>query len=436
MPPLSRDSADQILARLPAELRVALVCAARLAAVRAGRLWLVGGMVRDVLCGMPPGRDVDLAVEGDAPALARAFAAATGGRLTATHTAFGTATVELALSAGPALLIDFAGSRVERYPQPAALPEVQPAPIEDDLLRRDFSVSAMAIELRAEGDQLRAGRMLDPFGGRADLATSRLRLLHATSLRDDPTRLLRGLRLAARLDLQPDPATTAQIQEALAAGYLGLLSAERVIAELCLCLEEPRPDAVLRLADAWGVTPQVLPGLSWNEALAARSERLVTAPDDEPRGGPIVWAGLLLYALDDAQRAAIAARYPLPAEASGLLRQLPALRALAPRLSGTLANSAIDRLLRPFSVEAITVLHYAEPAAAAVTAHYLRALRPARALLDGNDLQRLGLTPGPALGRMLEELRAATLDGAVSSREQAEAWVRQRLATPGEVGDT
>ncbi|NWF79288.1 MAG: CCA tRNA nucleotidyltransferase [Chloroflexi bacterium] len=431
MPPLSRDSADQLLARLPVELRAALACAARLAAVRAGRLWLVGGMVRDVLCGMPPGRDVDLAVEGDAPALARAFAAATGGRLIATHAAFGTATVELALSAGPALLIDFAGSRVERYSQPAALPEVQPAPIEDDLLRRDFSVSAMAIELRAEGDQLRAGRMLDPFGGRADLATSRLRLLHATSLRDDPTRLLRGLRLAARLDLQPDPATEAQIQEALAAGYLGLLSAERVLAELCLCLEEPRPDAVLRLADAWGVTPQVLPGLSWNEALAARSTRLATAPDDGPRGGPLVWAGLLLYELDEAQCAAIAARYPLPAEASELLRHLPALRALAPRLDGTLANSTVDRLLRPFSVAAITVLHYAEPAAAAVTAHYLRAVRPARALLDGNDLQRLGLAPGPALGRMLEALRAATLDGDVSSREQAEAWVRQRLATPG-----
>ena len=416
---------EALLTRLPPDHRAILAQAASLAEVHAARLWLVGGVVRDLLCQAPLGRDVDLAVEGDAPALATDLAARIGGRLRAVHAAFGTASVEAQTADGRTLILDLASSRVERYPSPGALPEVAPAPIEDDLYRRDFSVNALAIEVRAVEGQVRAGRFLDPFGGRADLVTGRLRLLHAQSLRDDPTRMLRGVRLAARLALRPDPATAAQIQAALEAGYLGLVSNERILTELCLSLEEPRPDETLRLADAWGLTPQVIPGLAWSEALAARCARLALAPAGAPAGGPLVWAGLLLYDLDAEELTAIAGRYPLPAEAADLLGHLPGLRAAAPLLTPDLPNSGVDRLLRPFSVTAVTVLHYAEPAAAATTARYLRELRTMRAPLNGNDLRRLGIAPGPLLGRTLEALRAATLDGDVTTCEEAEAWVRR-----------
>ncbi len=423
---------EVLLSRLAPERQAILAQAASLAEAHAARLWLVGGVVRDLLCQAPPGRDVDLAVEGDAPALASDLAARIGGRLRAVHAAFGTASVEVQTADGATLILDLASSRVERYPSPGALPEVAPAPIEDDLYRRDFSVNALAIELRAVDGQLRAGRLLDPFGGRADLVTGRLRLLHEKSLRDDPTRMLRGVRLAARLALRPDPAAAAQIQAALEAGYLSLVSHERVLTELCLSLEEPRPDETLRLADAWGLTSQVIPGLAWSEALAARCERLLLAPGGAPAGGPLVWAGLLLYDLDAEGLAAIAARYPLPTEAADLLRQLPGLHAVAPLLMPGLPNSGVDRLLRPFSVTALTVLHYAEPAAAATTSRYLRELRTMRAPLNGNDLRRLGIAPGPLLGQTLEALRAATLDGEVKSREEAEAWVRRHApGTPG-----
>ncbi|MGQ9927579.1 MAG: CCA tRNA nucleotidyltransferase [Chloroflexaceae bacterium] len=418
-------SPEALLTILPPDHRSILARAASLAEVHAARLWLVGGVVRDLLCQAPLGRDVDLAVEGDAPALATDLAARIGGRLRAVHAAFGTASVEVQTADGRTLILDLAGSRVERYPSPGALPEVAPAPIEDDLYRRDFSVNALALELRVVDGQLRAGRLLDPSGGRADLVTGRLRLLHAQSLRDDPTRMLRGARLAARLDLHPDPATAAQIQAALKAGYLSLVSNERILTELCLSLEEARPDETLRLADAWGVTPQVIAGLAWSEALAARCTRLALAPASAPAGGPLVWAGLLLYDLDSEGLTAIAGRYPLPSEAADLLRHLPGLRAVATLLTPDLPNSSVDRLLRPFSVTAVTVLHYAEPAAAATTARYLRELRTMRAPLNGNDLQRLGIAPGPLLGRTLEALRAAALDGEVGTREEAEVWVQR-----------
>lgn len=413
-----------MLETIPEELRGLLALAVATAEGLGVRLWLVGGVVRDLLLGRPLSRDVDFAVEGEVDALAAALAAVSGGRVTAAHAAFGTATVEApgGLEPGP-VVIDLARTRAERYPRPAALPEVTPAPIEVDLGRRDFSVNAIAVRLGLEGGLLRPGALLDPFGGQEDLAARRLRLLHAYSLRDDPTRILRGIRLAARLGMAPEPGSQAQLDAALAAGYLGMLTHERVLGELCLALEEPRPDVVLQVTDAWGATPQILPGLRHTPALAERSERLAAAGG----GDTLVWAGLLLYDLDAAGLAALAARYPLPGEAAALVRQLAPLRALAPALA-SLPNSALDRQLRPYSAAAVRVLHYAEPAAAEATARYLSALRPARAPLDGNDLKRLGVPPGPALGRLLEELRAAALDGVVASRAEAEAWVRARAA--------
>lgn len=411
---------------VPNDLRSLLARAVALAEGLGVRLWLVGGVVRDMLLGLPLSSDVDLAAEGEVGALAAALAAATGGRVTAAHEAFGTATVEAPGEPGRApVLVDLARTRVERYPRPAALPEVAPAPIEADLVRRDFSVNAMALGLGLAGGALQLGPLLDPFGGQSDVAAGRLRLLHGASLRDDPTRILRGARIAARLGMALEPGSHAQLDAALAAGYLGLLTPERVLGELCLALKEPRPDEALRVADGWGVTPQILPGVAYGPALAGRCGRFASAG---PGGDPLVWAGLLLYDLDGA---GLAARYPLPGDAAALLRQLAPLRALAPSLAGGIPNSAIDRLLRPYGEAALRVLHYAEPLAAEVVERYLKALRPARAPLDGNDLRRLGVAPGPAIGRMLEELRAAALDGAVASRAEAEAWVLARAGRGG-----
>lgn len=429
MLPESQATAPALIARLPEPLAALLARAAQIAEAQQARLWLIGGAVRDLLGGLPLERDLDLAVEGDAVGLAAALVAAAGGRVVASHAPFGTATVALPRPGGLPLVLDLARTRVERYARPAALPVVIAAPIEDDLIRRDFSVNAVALELRADGAALVAGRLLDPFGGQADLVAGLLRLLHPASLRDDPTRVLRGLRLAARLGLRLEPGSSVLLADALQAGYLAMLSGERILAELCLALAEPRPDAVLQAADSWGVTRQLLPDLAWSVGMAERCERLAIGRADD-LGVPnrsLVWAGLLLYELDAPELERLAARYPLPAEAAGLFRQLAALRRVARQLGPELPNSAVERLLRPFSPEAVAVLHYAEPAVADPALRFARTLRGARAPLDGHDLRRLGVPPGPELGRLLDELRAATLDGLVSTREQAERWVRARL---------
>jgi tRNA nucleotidyltransferase/poly(A) polymerase len=153
--------------------------------------YLAGGAVRDRLRRRRV-RDLDIAIEGDAVAFARDWARAVGG-VFARSSQFGTATVEF----GPGAAftrVDFAATREETYPRPAALPLIRPAAIAEDLARRDFTINAMAIPLNGPA----RGRLLDPFGGRSDLSRGIVRMLHARSPQDDPTRAFRAARFAAR----------------------------------------------------------------------------------------------------------------------------------------------------------------------------------------------------------------------------------------------
>ena len=115
--------------------------------------YLVGGAVRDLLRGQST-LDLDVAVEGDAAEAAAALADRLGGSAVQ-HERFGTATVR-----SPAVVVDLATTRRETYSQPGALPRVEPAPLAEDLRRRDFTVNAMAIGLSGED----LGRLHDPTG--------------------------------------------------------------------------------------------------------------------------------------------------------------------------------------------------------------------------------------------------------------------------------
>ena len=182
------------------------------------RCALVGGVVRDLLLhrhhedpwrGLP---DLDVVVEGRAAdlvqrlphALESRFGFSTPFRLQE-HGAFGTFELELELPAefGGTWLLDVASARQETYPEPAENPIVRLGSLRDDLARRDFTVNAMALELAS-------WELLDRYQGQADLSARQLNFLHPGSLRDDPTRWVRGARYAARLGFQFSP--EAQLQ--------------------------------------------------------------------------------------------------------------------------------------------------------------------------------------------------------------------------------
>ena len=134
------------------------------------------------------------------------------------HVAYGTVELEVVLPEGP-LLLDVATARRETYPQPGRNPQVRFARLEDDLARRDFTINAMALVLGGAGAERQGAGvpagLLDPYGGSADLRERRLRFLHPLSVRDDPTRVLRGARYAARMGFELASESQAQLTSTL-----------------------------------------------------------------------------------------------------------------------------------------------------------------------------------------------------------------------------
>jgi tRNA nucleotidyltransferase (CCA-adding enzyme) len=338
-------------------------------------VWVVGGAVRDLLLGREP-RELDLVVEGDALEVAHRAAERAGGELTV-HQRFGTATVE----AG-GLVFDLASARRERYPAPGALPEVEPgATIAEDLARRDFTVNAIAV---AVAD----GRVEAVPHAREDLEAGLLRVLHDRSFADDPTRVLRLARYAARLGFTAEPHTAALAERADMAGVSG----DRMGAELRLLLEEPQPAALQALAR---YAPRLLPGLDPDpdRILAV----LAAAPDDARRD---------LLALAAAWRPDDATLVALGFTAAD--RRILAAAARAPEL-----RAALDRAAAPSAVRRIL---RREPAGGEQAARWIGGWRHARPVITGSDLLAAGLE-GPAVGAGLEAAAEAQIDGRAPDRE-------------------
>jgi tRNA nucleotidyltransferase (CCA-adding enzyme) len=364
---------------------------------------LVGGTVRDLLLGAET-VDLDLVVVGDALPVARRLAAATGGRLTV-HRAFGTAVVR-----GP-VTADLAGARRETYPHPGSLPVVAlAATLEEDLGRRDFAVNAMAASLGEES----FGELCDPFGGQADLAARRLRTLTPGSFADDPTRLLRGARYAARLGFAFDDATRSRAEEA-AAGIWSV-GPDRLRDALELLLREDAAAAALTLLAELGALPAM--GLTLAPGAVERYDAFAWehAPDAEP------WVGR--FALLDAageHDALSPARVRRVAQAAD---RLVARMAAAAGDAGELA-----RVARRAPVEAVACAAAREPALAEPAAWYLDELRHLRLEIDGDDLIReLGASPGRALGVALDAILAARLRGELMTREAQVDAARRLLS--------
>jgi tRNA nucleotidyltransferase (CCA-adding enzyme) len=330
-----------------------------------GPVYLVGGAVRDLLLGS--GRaDLDIVVEGDAAALA----ASLGGAV-AEHERFATAKVEFA---GHEL--DIAAARTETYPAPGALPEVAPAAgIDEDLRRRDFTVNAMAIPLRG------GARLIDPFGGRADLGRGELRVLHPESFVDDPTRAIRAARYAARFGFELE----AETERLLRAADLGTVSADRRQAEL------------LRLA---------------GEATAPRGFELLVEWDllePRPRGVELAAAVGVVLATETwkrlvaEDRAVLAAVLGPAGNEADLVSADPQRPSRAVELAG--GRDPIELVLaRALGAEWLD--------------RYLAEWRTVELEIDGDDLIAAGVDPGPALGRGLREALRAKLDGEVAGRDQ------------------
>lgn len=380
-------------------------------------LYLVGGAIRDLLRGDADITDIDLAVVGDAVPVAWTLAGRLGSRARVTmHAAFGTSTVRW-----EGMRVDIARTRSETYARPGSLPAVEPAGIEEDLLRRDFTVNAIALCL-GNGDTL-----LDPAGGRADLDRRVIRVLHPESFRDDPTRVFRAARYAARLGFELDPETDEVARAAVREGLVGHLSGSRVRAELVSLLGEAAAAGAVGRLGALGACRAVWPGLDCGVETQALVERVEPLRQRYAPRTPAWRCALVALArrLPDADLPVFAHRLVLRRRDASVLRS-----SVGARVPGEDAGPAA--VAEAFSSQPVEAALLAAAAGSAAATTFLEHLRDVRLSIDGSVLRdELGLEESPRVGEVLRELLRRKRNGELESRAAELAAARELVSGTG-----
>lgn len=409
--------ANQIKKQLPAELVDFIRLAGEVAIRRGHKLYLAGGVVRDLLLGRT-NLDLDMVAEGDAIELADELARLKNGKVIA-HSRFHTAKIRWEKWS-----VDIATARAEGYEQPGSLPEVQPCDIQNDLIRRDFTINAMAIYL----DPPSYGEVIDLFRGHEDLERGKIRVLHDYSFKDDPTRIWRAIRYEQRLGFRIEPHTLDLLKRY--SSFLDTVSGDRIRHELELCLEEEQPEKILLRADELGILARICPRLSADDWLAKKISRArgMMQPYCPPEE---LYLGFLVYRLSKNDLEDLIAYLKFSRTVAQDLRDTLSLKKELPSLAKpVLAPSRIYHCLHNYSKNAIltNLVINDLPLIRQRIEFYLNKLRYIHTALTGDDLLQAGIASGSRIKEILEVLREARLDGKVETREEELAMIRSEIS--------
>lgn len=435
--PKSRNMGRTMRDRLPKDVLDILEKAGALGRSRQTPVYVVGGFVRDLLL-KTPNHDIDLVVEGDGIGFARAFAGVLGGRVRV-HKKFLTSVVIFPGAGGKEERVDVATARLEYYESPAALPTVEHSSIKMDLYRRDFTINALAIRLDCEP----MGEIVDFFGGQKDIRDRVIRVLHTLSFVEDPTRCLRAVRFEQRYHFRIGPATEKLIKNDVSLKLLDKLSPSRLFNEFeHICAEETAILCIRRLHEL-GILQAIHPQLSINPD---RKEMLIRTAKvmawyrllyiDEEMRPWLVYFLVLCSSLTYAVTLEVFRRLGIPPalknEVLGCREKARSLRSSLKRLTATpgFRVSALCAMLRPLPVEFVLYLmaDMEVPETRRALSRYITVWRTEKPDVDGSELKKLGLAPGPAYGVILQRLLEAKLDGTAASPEEQLALARQLAA--------
>ena len=427
--------ARQMLERLPEESLKILKLAGDIGKRLGLPIYAVGGFVRDFLLDRP-NQDIDLVAEGNGIAFARELARELGGRVRE-HEKFLTSVVVYHDREGRECRIDVATARLEYYEYPAALPTVELSSIKMDLFRRDFSINALAIRLDGEF----YGDLIDFFGGRRDIKDKVVRVLHTLSFVEDPTRCIRAVRFEQRYKFRLGPGTEKLIRNILPKHLLEKLSPQRLFNEFrLLCEEETAAEGILRLNEL-GILKTLGNNLALNPVKTKTLEKLKQV---------LSWYGMLFFEekeyawicfyfalcqnLNYAQASENYRQLGLPAvKKAEILRQRELLRSLVPKLKNwqknfDLGSAKISKLYQMLQSVALEGLLYlmavcGDEGLEKNLSRYITQWRREKADINGDDLRRLGIPPGPEYGNLLRLALFAKLDGKAPNAKKQLAFI-------------
>lgn len=440
---------------LPAATWQLLTTAAQQAQARGWHLYLVGGAVRDLWLRHSQGaekhqnitfQDIDLVVDGfhtkaDVGAgveLAQALQGDYPGARLSVHGEFQTAALLWHKDSKlDSLWVDIATARTEFYPYPAANPEVEASSIRQDLYRRDFTINALSIRLTNPNP----GKLLDFFGGMNDLQSQQVRVLHANSFIEDPTRIYRAVRFVVRLGFELEPQTETYIRYAIASGvYERWRLTEhptpalttRLKAELSIILKAPYWKGALTLLADLDALKCLHPELKLTEQLWWQvrylSRWLRWLDPERQLEHWLLRLGILLGALPQQEREKIAAGLQLPKTIIDGLANLETMEmAIAKGLGSEPCPKAsvIYQTLQGYDrANLFLVAARGDKLLRKQIWFYFTQLCQVSPFLTGHDLKALGYKPGPQFKQILTDLLNACLDGELGDRQQEEAWLK------------
>lgn len=387
-------------------------------------VYVVGGFVRDLLL-RRDNDDIDIVIEGDGITFAKAFAEMMGARIN-TYSKFGTSVIIFP----DGFKVDVATARMEYYPSPAALPEVETSSIKLDLYRRDFTINTLAIRLDPDG----FGTLTDFFNGQRDIKEKRIRILHNLSFVEDPTRVFRAIKFEQRFGFAIGKVTHAMIKNAIHLDVFRELGGLRVFNEFRQILEEENPiPAILRIFDL-GLMEIIHPAICKHNELIAQldeAKKVLAWHDlmytDEPIERWVIYFLTLLAPCDRQVSEEVALRLMMAPKHRKLLTE-DRFHARGAYLwlthSLPAANSDLHRQLCPLKTELllyIMAISNDEEIKKAIS-HYMSQLRHVTLTIRGRDLKALGLKPGPLYSRLLAKALAAKLDGELLTKEDELAF--------------
>ena len=430
-----RNLAKLLSTRLPQPMLRMLHTAGELADSLHVNVYAVGGFVRDIMLSRPAVEfdDVDLVVESDGIAFAKELAKKLGGRVRE-HRMFMTALVIYTDENGVEQRLDVATARLEYYKYPAALPTVELSSIKMDLFRRDFTINAMALRL----NKGQFGCLVDFFGGQSDIQRKTIRIIHALSFVEDPTRIIRAVRFEQRYGFHISTQGEKLIKNALSLNLVEKLSGARNLHELNLIFREDEPETCLRRLNGLGVLAAIHPSLTLtpdkNELLDSLREvidwyRLLYFKETPELGTLYLMA--LCSAVPAIETADILHRLGLnPTAREAILSLRESVRMTLVELINwhrdTQKNGQKDHavsrlcaLLAPLPLEGTLYLMARSPneEISGSVSQYIYKWRQFKVDISGDDLRGMGLEPGPEFGAIMRRVLAAKLDGRAGTRE-------------------
>ncbi|MCX6012056.1 MAG: CCA tRNA nucleotidyltransferase [Chloroflexi bacterium] len=378
-------------------------------------IYLVGGIVRDILLGRPY-TDLDLVVEGDAILLAQDLTKKTGGQAII-HDQFGTAKFTLHNQS-----IDLVTARSETYSKPGALPEIVLGNLNSDLMRRDFTINAIAISLNTSN----SGEVIDPYDGIADIRNGIIRILHHNSFIDDATRIFRAIRYEQRLNFKLEQETEKLLHRDIK--MIKTISGDRVRHEFELIFKEQSPEHIISRSEELGVLAEINPHMKANSWLADKfnEARNFLKPADST-----AYFAMLSYNLNKSECEIFISRLGISSRAAQVIRDVHSLKKYFDVLSSKdLSSSNIYHILEFYSLESIQISILAQdlPLIKQRLELFLKELRNVKTSLDGEVLKEMGVPEGLKLGQMLRKLKDARLDGLVKTPEEEIIFIKKLIA--------